>query len=102
MSERDRESWREVLTRIMNCPLCHEYGNEEGQQIPVPTGWTNLGEGPEPCECNPWGMLYLPLKDVISCEKEKRLTSDEIETIYYETKAAYQAVERAVKEDDAR
>ena len=98
----DRESWRDVLTRIMECPLCPEYENKDGQKLPVPTGWTNLGEGPEPCECNPWGMLYSPLKEVIEWEQHERLTAERIEVIYYEAKAAFKRLDEEVKKDDAR
>lgn len=97
----DRESWREVIDRIIKCHLCVEYIRDGGASVPSATGWTNLGEGPEPCECNVWGMPYLPLSDVLALDKEERLTSEQISNTFYEAKASYQQI-REKEEDDSR
>ena len=97
-----KESWREALDRIIECPLCREY-NGQSDTVGMAIGWTNYGQGPEPCSCNPWAFKYVPLKAVIEQDKERRLNTAEITAAYVE--AEYQDMETKrilkEKEDDA-
>lgn len=87
-----KNSFREALDSILNCPLCLEEDKLRG--VFTPTGWTNLGEGPEPCECNTWGFPYIILADIIVNDKEKPMTEDELQLTYQSTKYYYEQLER--------